>query len=201
MVGWFAKKGQNSRVYMCVKELKWELEGGDSLKRATILALAQYFRFEIFDDCGISMDVIDRPLDYSREDLLRLYEILETVRNQNTFQIEQTKKTMIRFGMELPQFSIEHAKNTSRALEVWMCTLGAGITPDKRDDVRIVWSRLASSFDYIEEAILHIRQIEKKTAEMTGVSDAGMFSTLNSTDWVELCRFVPSVFLKELNLD
>ena len=26
MLGWLAKKGENPRIYMCIKEIKWDLE-------------------------------------------------------------------------------------------------------------------------------------------------------------------------------
>jgi hypothetical protein len=39
---------------------------------------------------------------------------------------------------------------------------------------------------------------ERETAEMTG-SPSGMFDGLKDEDWLDLCRFVPSTFAKELH--
>ena len=42
MAGWLAKKMQNSIVYMCIKEVNWELETTGKGHHANILALAHY---------------------------------------------------------------------------------------------------------------------------------------------------------------
>ena len=99
MLGWLASKGQNSRVYMCIKEVKWELETADAVKRATVLAVAQFLRDEALSAAEISMDVLDRPLDYRRDDLMGFYEQLETIRNHNGVQIEAIKRNMRRLGI------------------------------------------------------------------------------------------------------
>ncbi|CAD5265873.1 hypothetical protein BOSE62_30244 [Bosea sp. 62] len=52
MLGWLAKKSENARVYMCVKEVLWDLEKADGLRRATLLMLAQWFRLTMTDDGG-----------------------------------------------------------------------------------------------------------------------------------------------------
>jgi hypothetical protein len=198
MVGWLAKKMQNSRVYMCIKEVKWELETTGKEHHATILALGHYFRREMFNDVEFPSEVIDRPLDYSRDDLMRFYGMMEDIRNGVSMQIEQTEKNMGKFGMELPEASIQHAKNTRRALEVWMCTVGAGVVIDRRDDVRDIWKYLSASRGHLEQAILGIRLVEQTTAEMTGMPSEGMFGVLDIEEWIAACEFVPSIFVKEL---
>jgi hypothetical protein len=199
MVGWLAKKAQNSRVYMCIKEVKWELETATPLRQATILALAQYFRGRMLREMDVPDAMLDKPLDYSRSDLWSIYDILETLRNQNTLQLDATIKNARRIGMELPQFSIDHAKATSRALEVWMATLGAGIVPDRRDDVRAIWSHLSGSLEHVEEAIIQLRTVEQRTSEMTGMPAEEMFAEINPNDWLAYCRFVPSALSSGLN--
>jgi hypothetical protein len=98
----------------------------------------------------------------------------------------------------MPSFAVEHAKTTARGLEIWMCTLGAGIITDRRDDVRLIWSLLASSTKHLRPAIQQLYAFERETAEMTG-SPSGMFDGLKDEDWLDLCRFVPSTFAKELH--
>lgn len=133
MLGWLAKKGQQSRVYMCIKEVKWDLESADAVRRAMIVAMATIIRVDVIEGSGLPQEVLNRPLDYSRDDLMRFYVQLEDIRNANNLQIQNVQKMMRRFGTELPDFAIEHAKLTGRALEVWMCTIGAGIAVDRRD--------------------------------------------------------------------
>ena len=79
-MGWFTKKLQNSRVVMTVKEVKWDLESGGERRQAKILALASVLGKEFFECCGIPDDVANRPLDYSRADLMRFYEDLEDIK-------------------------------------------------------------------------------------------------------------------------
>lgn len=198
MFGWLMKKGQNSRIYMCIKEVKWELESGDSIKRAKILAISSALRKELFESSDIPMDVLNRPLDYSRKDLMGFYEFLEDTRNIATQQLVQTKKMMNNFGTELPVFAEDHAKLTSRALEVWMATIGSGIAVDRRDDVREIWSLLTQSKSYLGRAMDEIVGTEHKTEAMTG--QGGMFSEYNQNEWKEACNFVPAQFSKELNI-
>ena len=175
MFGWLKKKGEGSRVYMCIKEVKWELESGDPLKQAKILAISSVMGKEFFDSGDIPIDVVDRPLDYSRDDLMKFYESLEDIRNNNTLQIAHTKKMMRQMGVELPKFAEEHAKQTNRSLEVWMATVGAGIALDRRDDVREIWKLLIQSKLSLDEAMDEIVATENKTMEITG-QEGGMFS-------------------------
>ncbi len=44
MLSWPARGGRDSRVYKCIKEMKWELQWANLVKRATILAMAQGVR-------------------------------------------------------------------------------------------------------------------------------------------------------------
>jgi hypothetical protein len=199
MFGWLKKKGQDSRVYMCIKEVKWELESGAPTKRAKILAIASVSGKEFFDSGDIPISVVDRPLDYSREDLMRFYEVLEDIRNNNTLQISHTKKMMRKFGMEFPTFAEEHAKLTGRSLEVWMATVGAGIAIDRRDDVREIWNLLTQSKPSLDEAMDEIVETENKTMEMTG-QEEGMFSGYDREEWKMACNFLPAQFSKELNI-
>ena len=200
MFGWLAKKGQQSRVYMCIKEVKWELESSDSVRQATILAMASILRLEAIEGAGVPHDVLDRPLDYSRDDLMRFYEQLEGIRNANALQLQHVQKMMRRFGAELPDFAVEHAKNTGRGLEVWMSTIGAGIAADRRDDVREIWRIMISSTGSLPEAFKRLRATEQRTAEMTGATGPKMFNEIDDQSWSEVCRFIPSVFVKELRL-
>ncbi len=190
MLQWIGKKGEDARVYMCIKEIKGELGVADGVQRATILAMVQLLRQSMFIDTGTE-GIVDRPLDYSRRELMQFYGGLENIRNQAAIELQNTKANMLRLGMTLPQFAIDHAKNTARGLEVWMCTLGAGICPNRREDVREIWSHLAGSSDHLPVAIHNIKDVERKTGEMTG---AGPIFSLSYSEWFGLCEYVPSMF-------
>jgi len=201
--GKLATKAENARVYMCIKEVKWDLETANPVRRATVLALATFLRTEMLEASGIPCDVLDRPLDYPRDELMRFYTMMEDIRNAGQLQLKQTQKNHSRLsGENLPEFAVEHAKLTGRGMEVWMSTIGAGISTEKRDDVRAIWSKLLRSFDYLEKAIEGIRQVEKRTADMTGMPpEDGIFWGLNDVSWIENCRFVRSQFVKTLDIE
>jgi hypothetical protein len=65
MLGWLSKKSENARVYMCVKEVKWDLEKADVPRRAMLLLLAQWYRVGMTEQGGAPHSIFDRPLDHS----------------------------------------------------------------------------------------------------------------------------------------
>ncbi len=200
MFGWLAKKGEDTRVYMCIKEVKWDFENSLPVKRGMILALAQFYRNQVLGQIGVPEDIFDNPLQYRRSDLMGFYNILEDARNQSRLELDVNKKNMKNFGMELPNFAIDHANNTNRALEVWMCTLGAGISPDKRDDVREIWEMIYSARKTLPESLKQLRDIEKQTGEMTSqITD--MFNGMNDQEWIDACDYLPSYFVKSFSVD
>jgi hypothetical protein len=190
MLKWLLRKNEDARIYMCIKEVKWELQAADPLKRATILAMAQLVHETTIDEA--IAHALNHPLDRSREFLIELYRGLEDVRNRCRLELDATKTSMRRFGMELPQFSVEHAKITERGVEVWMCTVGAGISPHLRDEVRQIWAYLVDARGHVELAIEKLRDIERRTCEMTGA--AGMFPPMSDEQWEDLCGYVPTMF-------
>lgn len=154
---------------------------------------------EFFDSDDIPIDVVDRPLDDSRDDLMKFYESLEDIRNNHTLQIAHTKKMMRQMGVALPKFAEEHAKQTNRSLEIWMATVGAGIAFGRRDDVREIWKLLIRSKLSLDEAMDEIVTTENKTIEMTG-QEGSMFSDYDREEWKVACNFLPAQFSKELNI-
>lgn len=193
MFGWLKTKGENSRVYMCTKEVKWELERGDGIKSAMILALAQFFRVAMLEEIGVPQDMIDRPPIYPRDDLMRIYSAVEGMRNQNRLQLARSKKVSANIGIELPEFVEQHTKNCERALEVWMCTLGTGIQPDIRPDVRLIWQYLSVSPASLEAGVARLFEIEHMIAEMSGTPES-MFEGVTAHEWIAECAFVPAMF-------
>lgn len=200
MFDWLKKKGQDSRVYMCIKEVKWELESADQIKRARILATTSALGSRFFSGEVIPIDVVNRPLDYSRENLMQFYEILEDIRNDNSTKLAKTKKIMGNFEMEFPAYAEDHAKTAGRAIEVWMSTVGAGIAPDRRDDVRTIWRLLVQSKPFLDTAMDEILLTEKRIFEMAEQQSDGIFINYDRQEWRNACNFVPSQFVKELDL-
>jgi|EndMetStandDraft_9_1072997.scaffolds.fasta_scaffold00873_2 hypothetical protein len=175
MLSWLARRREDSRVYRCIKEMKWELQWANLVNRATILAMAQGVRVT-FGEAGMA-DALDRPLGCSREALFDIYSRMEGIRDQSS--------------VRSAALSVEHAKITTLGVEVWMCTLGAGITPHNREDVVLIWSYLASSFSHVDHAIRNLRDIEKRTREMTGAVGE-MLPPIPDMEWKEHCAYVPS---------
>ena len=97
MLGWLSNKNENVRIYMCIKEVKWDLERANGLRRATLLLLAQWFRIGMTDpkNGGFSLSYFDRPFDHTRSDLIELYIGLEKIRNNNRLQLEQLQKIAV----------------------------------------------------------------------------------------------------------
>ena len=136
MFSWLVRGSQNSRVYMCIKEVKWELGRADQVYRAMILALAQCLRIKMIEAEDIPLHVLDRPLDYSRRDLMFFFDTFGDIRMRSDQEVKITQKNYRRIGLDLPKFAVDHANAVSRGLQVWICTLGAGIAPNRQDYVR-----------------------------------------------------------------
>lgn len=194
MFSWLMKKEKNARVAMCTKEVKWELESLDRTQRAEILALAHYLRCEILQNAGIEQTVLDNPLEYTREYLTRQFETMEQIRDLARKELRISRRIMRRSGDSLPEFSVKHIHNILSALELWMCTVGAGIVPEKQHEVGYIWCVLAGSQDCLEQAISSIRSVETRTAHLTGAARDGMFGRISNDEWLRLCNFVPSAF-------
>jgi hypothetical protein len=212
MLEWLKAKGENSRVFACVKDVKFVLENADEVRRAVILALASFFRMTLLADDQHLLKLLDCPLDYGRDELMSVYRSLEDIRNQMIAEFEDVQRSVredsaaIRRNFssigirttgptEVPEFSVKHAKNVQRSIEIWMCTLGAGIVPARRDDVRLIWRYLVGSISSLPVAIQELRLIESRTAEMTRMPDAKMFGDIKPEQWMEFCRYVPSSFM------
>ena len=194
MFSWLVKKEKNARIAMCTKEVKWEIEALDRQERAEILALAQYLRFEILQSAGIEQTVLDNPLGYTRESLTRHFETMERIRDLARKELRVSRRVMRRSGDTLPDFSVKHIQNILSALELWMCTVGAGIVPDKKHEVDYIWCVMAGSQDCLEQAISSMRKVESQASSLSGVPHDGMFGRISNDEWLRLCNFMPSAF-------
>jgi len=193
---WLKKKSENARVYMCVKELKWDLETATPLRRAKILAMSQILRIG-FVDIPSFEDAIQNPLDYPREEMAFMYTQMENMRNAASIQVSQLKKQFSNMGISPPIDMEDHVKLTNRAIEVWMTLFGCGLAPDIRDDVRKIWVYMLQSKDVLKDAMIDLRAMSARQAEFTGqdIFDSNMPS---DTEWLQLCEFIPKQFSKSL---
>jgi hypothetical protein len=197
MFGWLAKKGEDARVFMCVKEVKWELEKADGVRRATILLIAQYFRLNMEKE-GLENRVFDNPFAYTRTEMLQFYSGLEVTRNNMVRGHEHTNRMMQPLS-GWPDYAARHSRNAIRGMEVWMCNTGAAVAPAVRDDIRLLWNRLNGSKGFLTEAIKSLREVERMTESATGVSggSGGIPDALSVDEWPRIASFVPSVFRTE----
>jgi hypothetical protein len=192
MPSWITKKMQNGRIYAYIKEVKFFLERMDSVGRAYILALATLQRrSELFSAKPPLLKMLDRPLDYSRDELLQGFYDIEDLLFANTKQLEHTKRIMQTTGEKLPQFAQIHAEMFGIGMKVWICTLGAGIVPQHRDDVTRIWSLLANSKEYLGEALQRLHDLEGRIASETSMP-GNVFSDIDINEWIGACDFVPA---------
>ena len=189
MLSWLAHRDDESRVDRCIKAMKWELQWANLVKRATILALAQRVRVRFAETA--TAEALDRPLDCRRDVLLEIFRRLEGFKDRHGHTLDATSSTIRGTNVELSEMLVEHAGQTTRGVEVWMCTLGAGIIPHSREDVVLIWSYLTSSFSYVEQAIGNLRHVENLTREATGEADA-VLPPIADEEWKKLCTYAPS---------
>ncbi len=193
MFGWLAKKGEDARVAMCVKELKWDLETAQPLRRAKILALAQLLRSELLSASGLPTGLIDQPFNYDRATVVQLYTTLETIRNSSALELEQSKKVSARIGMPFPALVEQQSKDTRRAIEVWMISVGVGVLPSARDDARAIWALLWGEQAFLPAAMRSLRDMESELAATFGTEPTGMFSSVPDGEWLALCQYRPTM--------
>ena len=102
------------------------------------------------------------------------------------------------FFNDLPEYSKGHSIAYERSLEVWMCTLGAGIALNRNKDVNEIWKLLMDSIQMIEVSIEKIMNFADKTSEDTGFVDTqhnDLFNSVDSEVWKKECYFTPG-FIK-----
>ena len=184
---------QDARVHLCIKEMKQELDANEPLQRAQVLAMSSLLGTELFESGQIPIDVMDRPMDYCREELLHFYELLEDRSNNHFDLIFQTKNMMGELGMQLPAFAEVHARDIGRSLNIWMATLGAGIAPDLEDDVREIWTLLVQSKENLDQAMDNILDTESKAMKLSEPQKR-WFSDADRSTWKIACHFRPTQF-------
>jgi hypothetical protein len=170
MLNWLRKRGENSRIYMCCKEVRWDIERATDERLAIILALSCLYRDILTEEMGVPANVLDRPSSYERGNLITFYSVLETVRNNNAAQFGQVRTFFKGMGLPLPEFLSQHTANVGRAIETWMCTIGGGAKPEVQEEVRLIWGGLLRSAPLLPQAMMHLHAVEERTERHLGES-------------------------------
>ena len=177
---------------MTTKELLWDIESANTLRRAMILAMAQLLRTEMFGSLGLPAAVLSNPDDFGRSGIGQYYWNLEAVRNNAVAQQETLQKNLPKMGLALPQITIDHAKNTRRALELWMVTLGCAVHVKSRPETTRCWNLLRGAFGELPAAFDELERIDSLNAEAAGQFENGAgFASIDHSQWTEWCRFAP----------
>lgn len=162
MAGWLIK----TRIRMCVKSLKLNLENNDGLDRAKTLAMSQLLWIKFLEEVpglNLAFEHTDR---FSHDQLLEVYKALEEARYMAEVGLRQQKKIFKNWeagwGILPPsQITIppppknivrdleNHVKLTIRALDVWMVSVSRGIMPSTTKDVIYIWNMLEGSKEHL----------------------------------------------------
>jgi hypothetical protein len=187
MVGWFAKRG----VVKSIKNLKWILERESAVGRAKVLAVAQLQRMTMFPESNPkSRTLLNNPFDLAAPDLMSVFDgLADSVISfrMNGQRLRQNQRAI--FGTDIPQFVLDHWTVFERGYLVWMSTIGAGIIPNRRSDVRAIWTYLAGSKASAREAIAHLHEVGARLGAEFGGDNP--FSGWNTEEWLKHCEFVP----------
>lgn len=187
---WLKSKAQNSRAYMFSKELKWKLEQEHELERAMILAMVALMRLEFAGTADAEIFVHPEVLE--REDAVRLMNMLQDTRDQTAQAFKQLEVNLQRLGSELPEFSKKHGERVGRSLEVLLVTIATSIRPASIEDARLCWQLLSAARPRVPEAIDRLFEVERRTAEVTGNPDTGMFGSVDRDSWIAATGIVPA---------
>jgi hypothetical protein len=187
MFQWLIKKGQNGRVAMCAKELQCNLESLSPQQRAYRMALAIVIIKEGIGELSPEFEVINNPFNYSRDDCYKIYYALETMFIAN-------KSTLSQMRSSLPQFA-EHTAAFGDAVLLWMATIGVGIRPESRDNVRLCWDYIRASHSFLLVAIDSIYETNQK---MDGAMGAAV-GNMKREEWAKAATFIPKCFSQKLN--
>jgi hypothetical protein len=191
MFGWLIAGAQKSRVLMCTKELKWDLESADDMRRSMILLLGQHFRLMTVKN-GIENDAFDKPENYTKDEMLQFYTAMEGLRNNATLERERLRK-LARLGGVFPQYAEDHSKNCNRGIEIWMCTVGTVFAQSAKKDVTAIWKMFLQQPATIRRAFDHLKDIAQRTHKDTGAG-GDMLADVTMDDWLAAANFVPTAY-------
>ncbi len=195
MFDWLKKKGENAKVWACVDILKRDLEMYEPLYRAKVLAMANVHRLQSSAMMPEFSDIIRNTYDYPRQQLMRLYDEIEYVRNTSKIQQSQMRANIKKMGGDIQDDIKEIHKVTNASLEVWMTLIACGIKPDVRDKVRDIWVLLWNSRHLLPQAIDQLVLLFNQGTQLMGGQPA---NAMDKDEWLKICDFFPEQFSKSI---
>jgi len=192
MFGWLKHKGDNARIHMCIKELKYHLEASNHERIAVILAMATLVRVVGMEENGFPRIIFDRPDVLPRDALLETYDSMDSTRIANVRKLDGAMQLARRANARLSDVVIQQSRLSDRALEVWMCTIGGAIIPERMEDVREIWRLLKSAIPHLPEACSTLYQWNSQFAFPIGPRST--IAEIDGDAWMEECGFIPSAY-------
>lgn len=171
-------------------------------KRAQIFAISQLERVR-HEASGFPVGVFEQPFNFSRDKLYEIFDGLNSERInaslQNKRVLKNLKTRMGRYASQVisenPE-AFEKPNYPIRALELWMCTVGGGILPERRADITTIWNLFQESLPQIEEAINQL--ITESKANIAIFGEEGYYDKIDPAAWRSWCDFVPKPYNTEL---
>lgn len=197
MLSWLAKKGENARVHMCTKEVLWDLEKMSGPIRARVrINTALWLRH--LAHSGLDLSAVHDPLNVPRAVLVEKYNLLEDMRNEGKLQNEHVERQRRRLGMPAVPPEEDEGHVMLRSIEMLMISLGAGIVPDRRDDVLAAW-RLLASISVLDVGMATQRLLlVEKMGETLGSPGGAWGARLTGDELAELAGFLPDFIARSL---
>lgn len=123
------------------------------------------------------LTMLHNPLDFSRKELMSMYEILEDIRNSKRFD-----------NQNINDLGKNYIQNIRISFEVWMSTIGSGIITKRFSDVDSIWNILISSSPKLNDTI-------KKYKTLSSITNDDFFieNTENEINKI-VDECIPSVF-------
>jgi hypothetical protein len=122
-----------------------------------------------------------------------LYKRLEQIilNNRHTGETLRRNQRAIS-GTDIPSFLQDHWAVVQRSVQVWMCTVGAAIAPERLEDARAVWRHLVGATASAREAIAQLREVGNATGAMYGEAGVDFLSDVDTEEAIKACSFVPN---------
>jgi len=140
-MGWLVNKLRNGRISLAIKELKYDIDSADGVRRAKILFKAQEYR-ESAVGGGVSAEVFENPQKYPRDFVMETVSGFEDVIIDGQDQLNNAVTHMKNIGMDSSDLRLQMLIE-KRAVQVWIASLGA--TEKLVPEVRNIWAKLIGS--------------------------------------------------------
>lgn len=194
MQDWLNILDKKIRISICITDLKQDLDDADPTQRAEILALAQYLRSEILEPAGIWHACFEFPLDCDHGTITRHLEQVARTRNRIRESLRNSARSLQNARSDKIETSLRQSQNLICALELWYCTIGARLVPEKQKLVAEVWEQLVDSRVYLHHAIHAAYKGAVLTEQLAGITVDRNPIRISENEWLRNCDFFPTGF-------